>query len=379
MLFDIMLEGRLPYLFAVLAGVGGVLSILLCNTYGRWTRQLLREKSRGGRRYKKIKEGFEEHIRKWGNPPDIGLYVKNQMEQGRLLFVRMRTWERAANSFPRLIAGAGIFFALYASSQHFTTADCFEILGHGMLAGLACYVIEQLFHVGGSRYRMEIGYMEHFANVLRPALASVQRTNGKEVAEYAALTEQASLQGVGIDSEPIGESMKEDIRLAADKILAEVPGVREPLVTGTEELEMQSIAIVEQEQSQVEEQRMEQQKRIEEQQEQERQLRLEEIRLRQEKRKQERLAKEEKARLELEAKAEKERRHQLQKLEQRRRKEEQRVREKQAALQAVYEEKQRKLREKFLGKMKDECAVSAEAAYAGDADFIEDVLKEFFP
>ncbi len=100
--------------------------------------------------------------------------------------------------------------------------------------------------------------------------------------------------------------------------------------------------------------------------EEEKAIRLEELRQKREKRIKEKEEKEERAKLQ-----------QTARLAEKRRREEQRAKEKQEALQAVYEEKQRRLKEKYCGKMREECAVAKESAAVQESELIEDVLKEF--
>lgn len=363
MLLDMFLDRRVPYVFAVAVALGVVLAAMLTGVYQRYMSQMLRGKENGRGWYVKMRNRFEDYYKQKVGVADVGLFVKSQMEAKRYGILRLRTWERLVMKFPFLCIGGGVLAALYASAQHFSADYCLELLGYGVVAAVICHYLQQLFHVGGNRCRVEVAYTEQFTNVLRPLLERqyrekrlantsltaltprVNREEKRNAAEYAALTEEVSIP------------TNKNVNIAENKNSTRVEQSK------TKESETDA-KLAELEEARLEEQRM---------------ARLEEIRLRQEKRKQERMEKEERERQLQAAKEEKERQHQQQKLLEKRRKEEQRAREKQAALQNAYEEKQRKLREKYLSKMKEECAVSSETVMTQDPDFIEDVLKEFLP
>ncbi len=361
MLLDMFLDRRVPYVFAVVATLGVVFAAMLTGVYQRYLSQMLREKENGRGWYAKMRNRFEDYYKQKLGVADVELFVKCQMEAKRYGILRLRTWERVVMRIPVLCIGGGVLAALYASAQHFPVDYCMELLGYGVVSAVVCHCLQQLFHVGGNRYRVEVTYTEQFTNVLRPILERqyrekrlantsistlTSRTNREEkrsAAEYAALTEDVS----NVESKK-GNAQENNGSTSVEY----------------NEKKDSENAINMAEEARLEEQRI---------------ARLEEIRIRQEKRRQARMEKEEKERQLQAAKEEKERQHQQQKFMEKRRKEEARAREKQAALQSEYEEKQRKLREKYLSKMKDECAVSSEATITGEPDFIEDVLKEFLP
>ncbi len=410
MLLEVFMDHRVPYLFIVPLALGLLPAVGLTGIYRRYRMQLLRNKEKKRGWCAKLQGRFEEYYRKRGGLVDVKLFVRGQMEEKRFAVLRLRTWEQLSGQAPALCVGLGVAAALYASAQHFPTDYCLEVIGYGVVAAIVCRCLQQLCDVSNSRERVELAYRELLENALRPKLERAYRSaKASEKACRSSVTEGATEETKGVvpangtaveeaggaidvtaivseedsaivtakaqefekevavkSAEPAVAKSKQKGEKAVHR--AEYATLAEGMVNKktAEELNRRTQADELNRRVQAEEDRLAEL----------RELRLEEIRMRQERRRKEREEREERERRAMEAKAEKERQEQRARLSEKRRKEEKRAREKQAALQSVYEEKQRRLREKYLAKLQDEYAVSRDRAEQ-ETEIIEDVLKEY--
>lgn len=346
MLLDLLVNHQIPYILGGVTIFGVLLNLMEDSIYKRYLRHTAQLERKPRTWPGQLKTRFETYYKRKTGVRKVDLFVKNSLDGRKFLGIRLRTWTRFSSQIPPLVLGGGLAAALYASLEHFSAQECMRLLGCGALFALAGRIAERVIGVPESRERLQNALNDYFSNLLRPRM------------EQQYMRRPAYLLP------------------AAEPVLTEETTSEAPVLEVEAAQEQQKAPV----------------------------MTVEEFRGQ----KAEHLRK--KRREEREQKAERERLQQQTRLAERRRRAEERAKKQQEALQAAYEEKKRKLENKYISLQKEASAsaAGAEAAAAAlppaaepkepkesktpkepekeiactaenmaDPDFIEEVLREY--